>query len=326
LSDLTGNKVSKENTKKDRINWHKVIEHVGEEYAWFKERGIKPSLRTMFYRLVSKEIIPNTEQAYKSLSKATVKARIDGKLPWDIFSDEGRLVIDDSIKEYRTIEHYVQSIINYLNNAHRHYTIPRWFNQPHYVEIWIEKHALKDTFLSFLEDRQVIVAVNKGYAGWSFLYENCKRLQKIKASGKEIHILYFGDFDPSGDDMDRHLNQALSQFDLSDIDLQRVAVTQKQIEKFHLPPVPNSDDTLDKVKRDTRTNGFIEKYGKLYVVELDALLAIVPDEFKTMVQESVDQFFDEDIYQLELAKHSPEEIKRLVCEKVRFLNENSENE
>lgn len=326
MSKSTKNKDSKEGAKKDRINWDIVIEHVVEEHEWFDERRIKPSLRTMFYRLVSKEIIPNTEQAYKSLSKATVKARIDGKIPWDAFSDEGRVVIDDSIKDYIAIKHYVQSIITYLKNAHKHYTIPRWFNQPHYVEIWVEKLALKDTFLSFLEDRQVLVAVNKGYAGWSFLYENCKRLQKIKASGKEIHILYFGDFDPSGDDMDRHLNQALSQFDLSDIDLQRVAVTQKQIEKFHLPPVPNSDDTLDKVKRDTRTNRFIEKYGKLYVVELDALLAIVPDEFKIMVQESVDKFFDEDIYQLELAKHSPDMIKRLVRKKVRFLNDNGENE
>ncbi|MFY9798953.1 MAG: hypothetical protein WAJ93_24965, partial [Candidatus Nitrosopolaris sp.] len=49
---------------------------------------------------------------------------------------------------------------------------------------------------------------------------------------------------------------------------------------------------INKVNNDTRKNAFIRKYGKLYVVELDALLAIGPDEFKSIVQESVDQFFD----------------------------------
>jgi hypothetical protein len=38
-----------------------------------------------------------------------------------------------------------------------------------------------------------------------------------------------------------------------------------------------------------RKNGFIKKYGKLYIVELDALLAIVPD---------VTHFFVEMIHKL----------------------------
>jgi hypothetical protein len=69
------------------------------------------------------------------------------------------------------------------------------------------------------------------------------RFLKIKESGKEIHILYFGDFDPSGDDMDYHLNNALRFFGLEDIDFQRIAVTEEQIEEFHLPPMPKSKET-----------------------------------------------------------------------------------
>src|SRR5215831_19255201 len=34
------------------------------------------------------------------------------------------------------------------------------------------------------------------------------RLLEVKRSGKEIHILYFGNFDPSGDDMDDQLDNA----------------------------------------------------------------------------------------------------------------------
>ncbi len=145
------------------------------------------------------------------------------------------------------------------------------------------------------------------------------RLLEIKRSGKEIHILYFGDFDPSGDDMDNHLDSALCYFGLGDIDLQRVAVKEEQIEQFNLPVVPENQQTIKKVKSDTRTNSFIEKYGKLYVVELDALLAIVPDEFKHILQESVDQFFDQRIYQAVLSDHQPELLDRLVQERIRFI-------
>lgn len=261
---------------------------------------------------------------YKALitrhtNSVIVKARKTGKLRWDSFSDEGRLVLMDFIEEYRTPQQYVQVGIDFLKNASQNYTVPIWYKQPHYVEVWIEKLALADTFSSFLKGRDVRITVNRGYSGWSFLYENCMRLLEIKRSGKEIHILYFGDFDPSGDDMDNHLDSALCYFGLGDIDLQRVAVIEEQIEQFNLPVLPESQETIKKVKSDTRTNSFIEKYGKLYVVELDALLAIVPDEFKRILHESVDQFFDQRIYQAVLSDHQPELLDRLVQERIRFI-------
>ncbi|MFZ0514802.1 MAG: hypothetical protein WAM14_24575 [Candidatus Nitrosopolaris sp.] len=83
--------------------------------------------------------------------------------------------------------------------------------------------------------------------------------------------------------------------------------------------MPKSKETIDKVNHDTRKNGIIRKYGKLYIVELDTLLAIVPDEFKSIVQESIDQFFDQRVYQGVLADHQPELLDRIVQERVRFI-------
>ena len=139
---------------------------------------------------------------------------------------------------------------------------------------------------------------------------------------QDVHILYFGDFDPSGEDMDRHLQVAIEQFGLQDdIDFRRVAVTLEQIKRFNLPPVPNVQETLDKIRKDTRTNKFMEKYGgKLYAVELDALLAVIPNQFRTMVQQSVDQFFDERVYKKVLRAYQPEYMDRLVHQRVRFLD------
>jgi hypothetical protein len=50
------------------------------------------------------------------------------------------------------------------------------------------------------------------------------------------------------------------------------------------------------------------------------LLAIVPEEFRTIVQESVDAFFDEDVYKVVLSKHHPKNIERLVQTRVKFLD------
>lgn len=305
--------------KSTRIDWKRVIARIKEELPWFQEREITPTLRTLFYRLVSLEVIPNTNQAYKQLSSITVAARKKGKLRWDSFSDEGRLVLSDFIEEYKTPEQFVQLHIDLLKKASQNYTIPRWHKQLHYVEVWIEKQALADTFSSFLRGRDVRIAVNRGYSSWSFLYENCTRLLKVKDSGKEIHILYFGDFDPCGDNMEDHLDKAFVYFGLEDIDFQRVAVTEEQIEKFNLPHMPNNKETINKVNNDTRKRRFIKKYGELYIVELDALLAIEPDEFKSIVQESVDQFFDISIHQNVMSANQQEIVDKLIQERVRLI-------
>ncbi|MGC2682661.1 MAG: hypothetical protein WA323_12390 [Candidatus Nitrosopolaris sp.] len=82
------------------------------------------------------------------------------------FSDEGRIVLADFSEEYHTPEQFVQLHVDILKNASQNYTVPRWHKQPHYVEVWIEKQALADTFSSFLRGRDVRIVVNRGYSSW----------------------------------------------------------------------------------------------------------------------------------------------------------------
>ena len=84
-----------------------LIGRTKQELSWFQERDITPTLRTLFYRLVSLEAIPNTNQAYKPFSSACVEAK-NGKLPWHCFSDEGRQVLEDFVEEYQPPAQYVQ--------------------------------------------------------------------------------------------------------------------------------------------------------------------------------------------------------------------------
>ena len=93
----------------NRLDWKYIIQEVISSLLWFSQLGIRPTLRTMFYRLVSIEIIPNTEQSYKTLSSATVKARKKGEIPWDCFSDQGRQVLVGFKGQYTSPEEFIQA-------------------------------------------------------------------------------------------------------------------------------------------------------------------------------------------------------------------------
>ena len=69
------------------INWKNIIEIIREELKIYNKQGYKPTVRTIFYRLHSKGLIPNTSSSYSSLDRATVNARVDDILPMDCFAD-----------------------------------------------------------------------------------------------------------------------------------------------------------------------------------------------------------------------------------------------
>ena len=81
---------------KDYSNWSprpatiakiEAARRVIEEAA---KGGFRLTLRAVFYRIVARNIIPNTKQAYKSLSETLGKARWAGMLPFDCIDDPER--------------------------------------------------------------------------------------------------------------------------------------------------------------------------------------------------------------------------------------------
>lgn len=298
------------------INWDAVVEEVKAALQFFNDRSIKPTLRTMFYRLVALEKLPNTKNSYKGLSHNTVKARKDGRLPMNCFADEGR-ILKGNVPIFQTPDSVIHSWLRAVADLPEDYFerfVPKWLNQNKYVELWIEKLALADTVEQFTGDRQVRIAVNRGYSGLSFFYEGIKRLRQYEA--KQIVIKYLGDFDPSGADMDRYIQETLEEFGMSNVTFERIAITKEQIEKYHLPEIPEDAETMEKVGRDSRTKGFIAEHGKLYVVELDALLAVVPDDFEKLIQESIDKEFDNALFTELQDKYSECDIRDQLIEEL----------
>jgi DNA topoisomerase VI subunit A len=184
-------------------------------------------------------------------------------------------------------------------------------DQKYYVEIWIEKSALRATFKNYLEEYKVALVPSRGYSSWTFLKEANDRIQE-NADGKTPLILYFGDFDPSGVDIERFLRESMNGYFGIDMEVIRIGVTKDQIEEYNLPTTPDDAEEIEKLQRDSRYNRW--EHGN-YRVELDALLAFVPDEFERIVKESVANYFDEDVYADVLEQQ--EEAKELISKKLK---------
>ena len=107
-------------------------------------------------------------------------------------------------------------------------------------------------------------------------------------------LLYGGDFDPSGVDIDRDFVERAGCFD----EVVRVALNARQVEEFDLPPL------LGKAS-DARASAFVAKYGRLVQVELDAL---PPETLRKLYQDAIDRWWDASAYE------SPLEQEKLDSE------------
>jgi hypothetical protein len=281
----------------------------------------KPTVREVYYYLISTKFISNTPSLYKSFDRATVNARKNGSLSENCFVDNSRRIID-----YYSPEIYRDHYIDKLRNLHSEYpnTIPRWRNQPHYVEVWVEKDAMAGTLHSILEGRQVRIVPNRGWSSRTFLNDNIERVKdKQEKECKIVHVLYLGDLDPSGDRMYDNLLKDLHKLGL-DFDMQKIAVTDQQVEEYGLQDLQNRDAmTKEKLqKRDSNSEWFRRRHdSKLFQIELEAM-SIQIEKFRDLILLHVDRYFDEKIYNgvLEDPKHSPRRIRGLVNKQVKFLD------
>jgi hypothetical protein len=164
--------------KKKNVNWDKqYLPTVREQLDDFKRQKFKPTFRGMYYTLVDLGILPKTEANYRALNKASVRWRESGLIPIDSFADHTRAIVKNFDDEYKTPKEFISARIYYLEDAERFYSIPLWYKQPHYVEIWLEKDAAVGTFESIVEDLQVVVIPNRGHSSVTFINDNIQHLK-----------------------------------------------------------------------------------------------------------------------------------------------------
>lgn len=268
------------------------------------------TLRQLYYRLVARECIENKKSQYSYLSQVLVKARLKGEIAWDDIEDRLRSVEGGDYDSYTSQEH-LDYYLERLKEAPDTYHRPRWEGQSYYIEVWVEKEALSRLFEQVCDPLCVRTFAGKGYASWTSLHEAYERFIVAHQHGRDCKILYFGDFDPSGKDIERFITEALNErlgiFIQGDfIQVQRIALTRDQIVEKQLPPQPAKET-------DTRYEDFVKEHGDM-VVELDA---IEPDELQDMIREAVNEHFDFGFYESEVQSkenREKQELKKRLSE------------
>ncbi len=242
------------------------------------EKGIL-TIRGLHYRLVASGMT-NDIQHYKRVVDAIIDARWNGLIDFDTFSDHDRFMTGQTEYENISLEDKIDTAKNQVRLWMTNYSRNKWQNQYYYPEILIEKKALQGVFQSVCEDWKTTLGACKGYPSLTFLYNIANRFINASSEGYHPVILYFGDYDPSGEDIPRSIKENIIRHGCYDIEVRRIALSKEQVIEMNLPPAP--------VKvGDTRS----AKWNGLGQVELDA---IEPNVLQFLCNNALENIFNED--------------------------------
>ena len=250
----------------------------------FKQYNTALTLRQLYYRLVSRHLFPNTINSYKRLSRLMVKARETRDVPVNCLEDRSRRILGRGDAGFISAEAFLKKRIASLRESYKEFRLPMWVDQPNYILVSLEKDALSRLVSDIANQYSVRTFPTRGYPSFTYVQRMASYMRN-RLSGKPTVVLYFGDFDPSGVDIERDLSERLGKYDAGDYTVVRVALTNEQITKYDLPPMPVKTS-------DARSDAFLETYGNKSV-ELDAL---DPNILKFMVAQSISSHINLDAW------------------------------
>jgi len=290
---------------------------VNESLTIFQQYNVAMTLRQLFYRLVSKHVFPNNLNSYKKLSKMLVKARERGEVPDHYLEDRTRTTIGGD-SGFDTAADFIDAYTRWFKNSWERFSMPLWDNQPKRIEVWVEKDALSRLCSSASEEYNVITCPSKGYSSYSYVKKAVARINS-DYEDKPVTILYFGDYDPSGVDIERDLGARLDRYGANNAEVHRIALTLDQIQQYHLPPFPAKTS-------DPRLAKFIADTGGSDAVELDAL---EPNVLTDLIIDAIQKYMDKSLWDERLREIAAEKEalrKKFEGLKIEFEGEDQNEE
>lgn len=243
--------------------------------AHYQSANLRLTLRQLYYQLVSRNVIPNSEKSYKSLGKTISEARLAGLVDWD--------AIEDRVRRPERASQFA-SLQSLARAALASWRLPRWADQPNYVELWVEKDALSGVLAPLADEFHIVLMVNRGYSSQSAMYESACRFN-TDGDDKPKYLLYLGDHDPSGEDMVRDVRDRLEMFGVQDLTVTKVALTMDQVEEHNPPPNPAK-------MSDSRAEAYVAEHGA-HSWEVDAL---PPETLQDLIRDAISEHIDLELY------------------------------
>jgi hypothetical protein len=253
----------------------RMIVRVNGIIAEYQTAGFVLTVRQLYYQLVSRDVIPNSERSYQNLITLVTNARIAGHIDWDAIEDRTRSFI---------VRSRWSSPNDILRAVARQYHSDPWLNQEIRPVVIVEKEALVGVFEKVCNEYDVPLLAARGYPSASVMREFANDM--VRHGDRPIHILHFGDHDPSGIDMSRDLQDRIDLFSRgAEYTFERLALNYDQIEEWAPPPNPAK-------MTDSRFESYRERFGDSSW-ELDAL---PPQTLVDLATAEIQKFVDEDAW------------------------------
>jgi hypothetical protein len=227
--------------------------------------------------------IDKTEGGYDKVQRQVLGLRRAKRLPYRNIADLTRWM-----RKPRTHDNIKEA----LQDTARFYRKALWRELETYLEIWCEKDALAGVIYPITAEYDVPLMVARGYSSETFCFE---AIAAREDDPRVYCVWYLGDFDRSGRDAAKSLEEKLLRFG----DEMRVAVRFRQLAieeadvlKFDANSMAAMVNLNGKVrqlpagepKRKSRAD---EAWPHPYAIELDA---IEPDDLRRMVREVIDHY------------------------------------
>lgn len=240
------------------------------------------TVRQCYYQLVGKQIIPNSLDQYKVVSRVLVKLREEGLVAWAAICDRTRRT---------TAKRGNSNVGEWLNGMAYGLFDPRSYGrclvqgQHVHVEVTTEKDALASILEDVTYEYCVRLSVIRGQVSATMVESMSQRFDKAIMKGQPPILLHFGDLDPSGVAIPKALQRNLLDRHGIDVEVIRAALNPWQVRKHNLPGSPEA------VKpKDPNYAAWLREYGpEQAAVELDALH---PRDLQNILRENLDSIFD----------------------------------
>jgi hypothetical protein len=263
-----------------RLDWQNVIIPRAREIV--DEYDSEITLRQAFYRLVAEGAIPNNLSSYSNLSHLTARLRREGTFP--ALVDMGREIhLPPSWDSPEAAKAALR----------RQYRRDRTAGQDRPILLGCEKNTLVALLSEWYGHTGIPIVPLRGYSSesyeseilayctdWLTRHDGDNPIRR-PMGGPLPRMLYVGDIDPSGEDIERNLGEQLPA-----LIIERVAVTIEQVDTYDLPKQPGKP-------KDRRAPAFIEKYGELFQVEVEALR---PEDLHDLINDALDAVWNLEAY------------------------------
>lgn len=276
------------------------------------------TVRQCYYRLVVEGVVENIPQEYKRVGEALVKARENGEIPYHQIVDRSRSYAAPS-HGWDSPEEFLASL---AQSAQRYRGDP-WDGQDRLVIGVCEKDAMTAVLERLADDLAdqfpaVRFTAARGFSSLTLVNAMAKSLQD-EGRTRAVSLLYFGDFDPSGEGMcpspltmhvlgqPGDLVTRLREQGCQDLEVVKVALTDDQFTQWF---VTDGQDRLpydpNPIKEsDSRSKWFRQLYGE-YGAELDA----VPiDRLRTLLTDELARLIDQGAYRRVLDRQADDRIR-----------------